>query len=126
MRLAGIAVTAGHRPGTVRLTGTVTYDTGTPSREEVWYEVGDQYREDLSSSGNPWLAQGGSGDVLAGFMAGLLAQPTLQVTPNQAIQYAVWKHGTAADHLTATRPHWVVEQLVEVLGSHAGKGNPTV
>lgn len=55
MRLAGIAVTAGHRPGTVRLTGTVTYDTGTPSREEVWYEVGDHRREDLSTSGNPWL-----------------------------------------------------------------------
>jgi hypothetical protein len=55
MRLESIAVTAGHRPGTARLTGTVTYDTGTPSREELWYEVGDRCREDLSTSGNPWL-----------------------------------------------------------------------
>ena len=32
----------------------------------------------VNSSGNPHLAQGGSGDLLAGFMAGLLAQPALQ------------------------------------------------
>jgi NAD(P)H-hydrate repair Nnr-like enzyme with NAD(P)H-hydrate dehydratase domain len=32
----------------------------------------------VNPSGNPHLAQGGSGDVLAGFIAGLLAQPALQ------------------------------------------------
>ena len=32
----------------------------------------------VNSTGNPHLAQGGSGDLLGGFIAGLLAQPKLQ------------------------------------------------
>ena len=32
----------------------------------------------VNPSGNPYLAQGGSGDVLAGYLAGLLAQPALR------------------------------------------------
>jgi len=32
----------------------------------------------VNPSGNPHLAQGGSGDVLAGYLAGLLAQLPLQ------------------------------------------------
>jgi NAD(P)H-hydrate epimerase len=73
----------------------------------------------VNSSGNPHLAQGGSGDVLAGFLAGLLAQPELQKDPLKTIRYAVWQHGAAADYLEATRPNWVVEELVEVLGAKA-------
>ena len=62
-------------------------------------------REDLlvNCSGNPQLAQGGSGDLLAGYLGGLLAQPALQKTPKTAIQYAVWQHGASADLLAATR-----------------------
>jgi NAD(P)H-hydrate epimerase len=71
----------------------------------------------VNSSGNPHLAQGGSGDVLAGFLAGLLAQPGLRADPLQTIRYAVWQHGTAADCLQATRAGWVVEDLIEVIGS---------
>jgi len=70
----------------------------------------------VNPSGNPHLAQGGSGDVLAGLVAGLLAQPALAANPLQALRYAVWLHGAAADYLQATRPHWVVEDLVEALG----------
>jgi NAD(P)H-hydrate epimerase len=69
----------------------------------------------VNSSGNPYLAQGGSGDVLSGFIAGLLTQPALRQDPLQTIAYAVWKHGAAADHLQATRPGWVIEELIDVL-----------
>lgn len=70
-----------------------------------------------NSSGNPRLAQGGAGDVLAGLLAGLLAQPAWQTDALQTIRYAVWRHGAAADALTATRPHWVIEDLIEALGA---------
>ena len=76
-------------------------------------------REDLfvNCSGNPLLAQGGSGDLLAGYLGGLLAQPALQKTPAKTIQYAVWEHGAAADMLSARRANWTVEDLPDVLGS---------
>ena len=70
----------------------------------------------VNSSGNPHLAQGGSGDVLGGFIAGLLAQPPMQSDPSAVLRYAVWQHGAAADHLQATRRNWGVEELVEVIG----------
>jgi NAD(P)H-hydrate epimerase len=70
----------------------------------------------VNSSGNPHLAQGGSGDVLAGFLAGLLAQPLLQPDPLRTLRYAVWEHGAAADRLQARRRNWVVEDLVEEIG----------
>jgi NAD(P)H-hydrate epimerase len=78
-----------------------------------------QSREDLfiNCSGNPHLAQGGSGDLLAGYLAGLLAQPTLRQNPSQTIQYAIWQHGAAADKLSAQRPNWTIEDLADVLGS---------
>ena len=71
----------------------------------------------LNPTGNPWLAQGGSGDVLAGFIAGLLAQPALQADPAKALRYAVWQHGAAADHLQATRSNWTTEDLASEIGN---------
>ncbi|HTD86207.1 MAG TPA: NAD(P)H-hydrate dehydratase, partial [Candidatus Binatia bacterium] len=71
----------------------------------------------VNSSGNPFLAQGGSGDLLGGFIAGFMAQPDLQKAPATAIRYAVWAHGTAADRLSQTRRNWTVEDLATVLGS---------
>jgi ADP-dependent NAD(P)H-hydrate dehydratase / NAD(P)H-hydrate epimerase len=73
----------------------------------------------VNSSGNPHLGQGGSGDVLSGFLAGCLAQPALQVHPLKTIRYAVWLHGATADRLQAARSNWVVEELVEHLGAAA-------
>jgi NAD(P)H-hydrate epimerase len=70
----------------------------------------------VNSSGNPHLAQGGSGDALAGFIAGLLAQPALQADVEKTIRYAVWQHGAAADELQTKRANWVVEDLVSELG----------
>jgi hydroxyethylthiazole kinase-like uncharacterized protein yjeF len=71
----------------------------------------------VNRTGNPHLAQGGSGDVLSGFIAGLLAQPALQADPGRTIRYAVWQHGAAADKLQATRKNWVIEDLTEELGN---------
>jgi len=71
----------------------------------------------VNPSGNPYLAQGGSGDVLAGYLAGLLAQPDLRADPLKTIRYAVWQHGAAADWLQTTRPNWVTEDLVEAVGA---------
>jgi NAD(P)H-hydrate epimerase len=70
----------------------------------------------VNSSGNPGLAQGGSGDVLAGFIAGLLAQPALQTDPYKTLCYAVWQHGASADRLQAARRNWGVEDLIDELG----------
>ncbi len=77
-------------------------------------------REELAvnSTGNPHLAQGGSGDLLAGFLAGLLAQPELQ-QDGRTLRYAVWQHGLAADSLQESKPNWTVEELADVLGAVA-------
>lgn len=70
----------------------------------------------VNSTGNPQLAQGGSGDLLAGYLAGLLAQPALQADPLTTVCYAVWQHGLAADQLTSQRKNWIIEDLAEVIG----------
>lgn len=71
----------------------------------------------VNSSGNALLAQGGSGDLLGGFIAGLLAQPDLQKDCAMVIRYAVWAHGAAADRLSRERRNWTVEDLAAALGS---------
>jgi NAD(P)H-hydrate epimerase len=71
----------------------------------------------VNPSGNPHLAQGGSGDVLAGYLAGLLAQRPLQADVGKLIRYAVWQHGAAADKLQATRANWTIEDLIGELGN---------
>ena len=71
----------------------------------------------VNGSGNPQLAQGGSGDLLSGFIAGLLAQSALQADVEKALRYAVWQHGTAADKLSLTRDNWTVEDLAVEIGN---------
>ncbi len=71
----------------------------------------------VNSSGNPHLAQGGSGDLLAGFIAGLLAQPGLAEDVGRTLRYAVWQHGAAADTLSARQRNWTVEDLANELGN---------
>ena len=70
----------------------------------------------VNPSGNPHLAQGGSGDVLAGFIAGLLAQPELSADAGKTIRYAVWQHGAAADALQARSSNWIIEELASKCG----------
>ena len=52
----------------------------------------------INTTGNPGLASGGSGDVLAGMVGALLAQG---LEPAKALQYAVCLHGAAADACVA-------------------------
>jgi NAD(P)H-hydrate epimerase len=49
----------------------------------------------VNTTGNPGMAKGGSGDLLTGLVAGLLAQFPDQVA--KAIEAAVYLHGLAAD-----------------------------
>ncbi len=74
----------------------------------------------VNSSGNSMLAQGGSGDTLAGYLAGWLAQPRIQPWVSLAIRYAVWEHGRAADRLSQRRGNWIVEDLPTELGQRRG------
>jgi ADP-dependent NAD(P)H-hydrate dehydratase / NAD(P)H-hydrate epimerase len=70
----------------------------------------------VNSSGDSGLGQGGTGDLLAGFITGWLAQPALQRDPASILSYAVWEHGAAAERLSAKRENWVVEELAAELG----------
>ena len=49
----------------------------------------------INTSGNPAMAKGGSGDLLTGLIAGLLAQ--YADDPADAVEAAVYLHGLAAD-----------------------------
>jgi len=49
----------------------------------------------VNTTGNPGMAKGGSGDVLTGLIAGLLAQHPHNLA--QAVEAAVYLHGLAAD-----------------------------
>jgi NAD(P)H-hydrate epimerase len=75
-------------------------------------EAGDVF---VNSSGTPGLAQGGSGDVLAGFLAALLAQSGWQMEALRTIRYAVWEHGAAGERLDRVRTNWLIEELAEEL-----------
>ena len=49
----------------------------------------------VNTTGNPGMAKGGSGDLLTGFVAGLLAQYPEEAA--RAVEAAVYLHGLAAD-----------------------------
>jgi NAD(P)H-hydrate epimerase len=52
-------------------------------------------RLSINTTGNPGMAKGGSGDLLTGLIAGLLAQHPNE--PSRAVEAAVYLHGLAAD-----------------------------
>jgi NAD(P)H-hydrate epimerase len=49
----------------------------------------------VNTSGNPGMAKGGSGDLLTGLIAGLMAQYPAEA--QRAVEAAVYLHGLAAD-----------------------------
>ena len=104
-RLQALRKLAGQHGGTVVLKGSQTLVGGVEGQVAV------------NSTGNPHLAQGGSGDVLAGFISGWLAQPACQSPPlaGMAIRYAVWRHGQAADRMPGQLDGWGAEELIRHL-----------
>ncbi len=48
----------------------------------------------INTTGNPWMASGGQGDVLSGILGGLLVQG---ISAYEALPYGVYLHGLAAD-----------------------------
>ena len=66
-------------------------------------------RATIAANAPPWLATAGSGDVLAGMIAGLLAQ---SVPAFEAACIGVWMHGEAARE---AGPGLIAEDLPEVL-----------
>lgn len=66
-------------------------------------------RASIAENASAWLATAGSGDVLAGFCAGLLAQ---QMPVFEAASGAVWLHGEAGNE---AGPGLISEDLPDVL-----------
>jgi ADP-dependent NAD(P)H-hydrate dehydratase / NAD(P)H-hydrate epimerase len=54
----------------------------------------------INPTGNPGMASGGMGDVLAGILAALLGQ---RLSPEEAMKLAVYLHGFVADRIAAER-----------------------
>lgn len=84
-RLAQARQVATGKPGVLLLKGAQSVVAG-GAREELW----------INPTGHPGLATGGSGDLLAGMVAGFWAQG---LPMREAVAAAAWFHGAAADRL---------------------------
>jgi NAD(P)H-hydrate epimerase len=102
-RLAQARQVATGRPGILLLKGAQTVLAGGGSTE-LW----------INSTGHPGMATGGSGDLLAGMVAGFLAQG---LPAREAAAAATWLHGAAADRLPGAglMPSDLAAQLPELL-----------
>lgn len=66
----------------------------------------------INTTGNPGMARGGSGDALAGLLAGLVVQPRIK---SNGVLYSVWLHGRAGDLAAAEKGEYgmTVGDLIE-------------
>jgi NAD(P)H-hydrate epimerase len=102
-RLAQARQVAAGKPGVLLLKGAQSVLAG-GAREELW----------INPTGHPGLATGGSGDLLAGMVAGFRAQG---LPMREAVAAAAWFHGAAADRLPGAGllPRDLADQLPELL-----------
>ncbi|MFN0198427.1 MAG: NAD(P)H-hydrate dehydratase [Planctomycetaceae bacterium] len=77
--------------------------------------ITDGTRTAVNTTGNPGMATGGTGDVLTGLIAALLAQ---QIEPFAAAQLGVYLHGLAGDLAAAelSEPGLIASDLPRYLG----------
>ena len=95
-RLLGITTAAVQADRRAALSALVARSGATVVLKGAGTLVGDGAQWFRNRTGNPGLGTGGSGDVLAGLLAALLAQG---VEPFRAACLAVHAHGRAADRL---------------------------
>jgi NAD(P)H-hydrate epimerase len=102
-RLAQARQVAAGRPGVLLLKGAQSVIAG-GVRDDLW----------INPTGHPGLATGGSGDLLAGMVAGLRAQG---MPMREAVAAAAWLHGAAADRLPGPGllPRDLAEGIPELL-----------
>lgn len=67
-------------------------------------------RWSINTTGNPGMATGGMGDVLAGQLGSMLAQG---YSPWNAACLSVYFHGAAADHVAKTKPYYTAGEVAE-------------
>jgi len=102
-RLAQARQVAAGKPGVLLLKGAQSVLAG-GAREDLW----------INPTGHPGLATGGSGDLLAGMVAGFRAQG---LPMREAVAAAAWFHGAAADLLPGAGllPRDLADQLPGLL-----------
>ena len=102
-RLSQARRVAAGKPGVLLLKGAQSVLAG-GAREDLW----------INPTGHPGLATGGSGDLLAGMVAGFRAQG---LPMREAVAAAAWFHGAAADLLPGPGllPRDLAERLPELL-----------
>jgi ADP-dependent NAD(P)H-hydrate dehydratase / NAD(P)H-hydrate epimerase len=75
----------------------------------------------VNTTGSPWMASGGQGDVLSGMLGGLLAQG---IAAEEALPFGVYVHGLAADNVAerigpaAVLATDVIRELPSALGGN--------
>jgi len=78
----------------------------------------------INTTGNPGMATAGSGDVLAGMIAGLIAQ---KVPPAEALKAAVFVHGWLGDNVSQKKGQipLIARDLIDEIPSILGPKNKT-